>query len=238
MGSILWVIIVLGVVALLEIAFLVFLSKKNKEIKSKKLMSAYPPFLFGMFIAEWEIVLAIVLVVVVIVLAIVSIIFAMKVINSKTKTSDDEVSVTEETNSTQSVIEVEDEVYEKDGRTVKSFSERLSQVSPEINDYYSAIKGELSSFKGIKSKVSFKHESFRLGRQIVARLKIRGKSLYLYLALDPNDYKETKYKVKDMSEYISCQVVPTMYKINLPRRAEYGKKLIGDLMNKLGVEKN
>ena len=144
------------VVALLEIAFLVFLSKKNKEIKSKKLMSAYPPFLFGMFIAEWEIVLAIVLVVVVIVLAIVSIIFAMKVINSKTKTSDDEVSVTEETNSTQSVIEVEDEVYEKDGRTVKSFSERLSQVSPEINDYYSAIKGELSSFKGIKSKVSFK----------------------------------------------------------------------------------
>ena len=54
----------------------------------------------------------------------------------------------------------------------------------------------------------------------VAKLTIRGKSLYLFLALDPNDYKESKYK------------------INLTRRAVYAKELIADLMKKFDTEKN
>ena len=203
-------------------------------------MSAYPPFLFGMFIAEWQIVLVIVLAVAVIALAIVSIIFATKVINRNAKipSKDEEIALAKSTSDEPSDEGVEDSVDKKDGRVIKSFLERLDSCPSETIEYYNAIKNELLSYKNVKSKISFKHESFRLGMPIVARLKIRGKSLYLYLALDPEDYKETKYKVKDMSEYMSCKAVPTMYKINLPRRAEYGKQLIGDLMNKLGVEKN
>ncbi len=239
MGSILWVIIVLGVIMLFEIAFLVYLSKKNKQLKSKKVMSAYPPFLFGMFIAEWEIVLVIILTVVVIALAVVSIIFATKVINSKAKTSteNEEVAVAVDTDN-QSIEGVKDDVDEKEGRIIKSFADRLSQCPPETIEYYNVIKSELLSYKKVKSKISFKHESFRLGMPSVARLKIKGKSLYLFLALNPNDYKDSKYKIKDVSTVSNCKDVPTMYKINLPRRAVYAKELIQDLMKKFNVEKN
>ena len=155
MDSILWVVIILGVLALFEIAFLIYVSKKNKQLKSKKLMSAYPPFLFGMFIAEWEIVLAIVLAVVVIVLAVVSIIFATKVINSKTKTStkDEEIALAKATNENPSTEAVEDAVDEKDSRIVKSFLERLGNCSSETLEYYNDIKNELLSYKKVKSKI-------------------------------------------------------------------------------------
>jgi predicted transport protein len=237
MGSILWVIIVLGVIALFEMIFLVYVSKKNKQLKSKKLMSAYPPFLFGMFIAEWEIVLVIILAVAVIALAIISILFATKVINSRTKvsTKEEEVAVVEESNN-QTIEDVE--VDEKDVSTPKSFLERLENCSAETIAYYNDIKNELLSYKKVKSKISFKHESFRVGMPIVARLKIRRKSLYLFLALDPNEYLDTKYKIKDMSVIGNYKDVPTMYKINLPRRAVYAKELIKDLMEKFNTEKN
>ena len=240
MGSILWAIIVLSVVALFEVAFLVYLLTKNKQFKSKKLMSAYPPFLFGMFIAEWEIVLVIVLAVVVIALAMVSIIFATKVINNQTKTSAkaEEVAVEEESNDDQPIEEVKNEVDEKDEPVRKSFLERLGSCSPETIEYYNDIKNELLSYKNVKSKISFKHESFRLGMPIIARLKIRKKSLYLCLALDPKQYLDTKYKIKDMSAVGNYKDVPTMYKINLPRRAVYAKEMIQDLMGKFNAEKN
>jgi uncharacterized membrane protein len=113
MGSILWIIIVLGVIALLEISFLVFLSKKNNEIKGKKLMSAYPPFLFGMFIAEWQLVFVIVLAVAVIALAVISIIFATKVLNKKTQVEtedeDEEIEVAEENNVDQTIKNIDDD---------------------------------------------------------------------------------------------------------------------------------
>ena len=237
MGSLLWVIIVLGVIALLEIAFLLYLYMKNKQFKNKKLASVYPPFIFGMFIPEAQLVLVIVLAVLVIALAVVAILFALKVINGKTKVlvanngtalgeSEEELAITE------------DDKEEKFNINSKSFTEKLSQSSSEVIKYYNEIRNELLSYKKVKSKISYKHESFRLGMSIVAKLKIRGKSLYLFLALDPNDYKESKYKIKDMSNVKANKDVPTMYKINLPRRAVYAKELIADLMKKYGVEKS
>jgi predicted transport protein len=228
-GSMLWLIIVLAVIVLLEVAFLVFLFKKKNGNKSVKLSSAYPPFVFGMFLAEWQLVMIIVLAVAVVALGVVSTIFAIKFFGKKNK-ANNEVAVAEET-------EDDTDFDVSEVRVSKSFSERLSQASLEVNEYYNSIKDELLSYKGVKSKISFKHESFRLGREIVARLKIRGKSLYLFLALNPSDYQNSKYKIKDVSSVISNKAVPTMYKVNLPRRATYAKELIADLMVKLSAVK-
>ena len=69
-----------------------------------------------MFIAEWELVMVIVLAVVVIALSVVSIIFATKVINSKAKTSTEEkeVAVAEETSNNQSIEDVKNDIDEKE----------------------------------------------------------------------------------------------------------------------------
>ena len=242
MGSLVWLIIVLAIIAIFEIAFLLYLYIKNNQIvKNKKIASVYPPFIFGMFISETQLVLVIVLAVVVIALAVISILSAVKIINRKTQVSEkDNSSSTQENvaeNNEEVALSACEEVAvtnEVDAKSFnynkKSFSEKLSQCTPELLKYYNEIKNELLSYKKVKSKISSKHESFRLGRVTIAKLKVKGKSLYLFLALDPNDYKDTKYKIKDMSAVGNCKDVPTMYKINLPRRAVYAKDLIADLM--------
>ena len=203
-----------------------------------------------MFIPEAQLVLVIVLAVLVIALAVVAILFATKVINFKVQelvkgdasATEKQVEVVKETatlsESEEEIASANDSSERNFGGNVISFSDKLSQSAPEVINYYNEIKNELLSYNKVKSKISFRHESFRLGMPIVAKLKIRGKSLYLFLALDPNDYKDTKYKVKDMSELSNSKDVPTMYKINLPRRVTYAKELIADLMKNITAIKN
>ena len=85
MGSLLWVVILLAVVALLETVFLLYLINKNKKLKSTKLTAAYPPFIFGMFIPEWHLALIIIFVIIVVALAVVDTIYALKVIGYQGK---------------------------------------------------------------------------------------------------------------------------------------------------------
>ena len=228
MGSIMWLIVILAVAVLLEVGFLLFLARKNKQANSTKALAAYPPFIFGMFIAEWQIVLVVVLTIAVVALAVVCIVGATKALNKQTAQAVQPAQP----------LPAEEDDNQKSVRIVKSFSERLSQSSDEVKGYYDTLKNELLSYTTVKSKISFKHETFKVGKNIVAKLKIRGKSLCLFLALDPNDYKGTKYKIRDMAEISNSKDIPTMYKINLPRRVEYAKALISDVMQKFGAQKN
>ena len=114
---------------------------------------------------------------------------------------------------------------------------KLIQSNPEVKGYYDIIKNELMSFKKVKSKINFKKEVFKHGKNVVAKLVFRGKTLCLYLALNPADYENTKYKIEDMSGVSNSGIVPTMYRINLPRRANYAKDLIYDLMKKHDAER-
>ena len=41
-------------------------------------------------------------------------------------------------------------------------------------------------------------ESFRIGKVTIAKLAIRGKTLKLYLALDPSKYIDGRYKIKNI----------------------------------------
>ncbi len=110
----------------------------------------------------------------------------------------------------------------------KSFTAKLIQSADITKQYYSELKNELLSFKGIKNRISWKHETFNVGRRKVAKLSVRGKSLYLYLALDPKQYEGGKYIVEDKSEVASLEGTPLLYKIKNDRRLKYAKELIAE----------
>lgn len=119
----------------------------------------------------------------------------------------------------------------------KSQAAKLMQSDATVKDYYDIIKNELLSYKGVKSRLSWKHESFRKGRVLVAKLKVRGKHLRLLLPLNPNDYIDTKYKVKDLSNKKNHADTPCGYSIKNDRRSVYAKDLIATVMQANGAEK-
>lgn len=86
-------------------------------------------------------------------------------------------------------------------RLKRSFTAKMKQSEPEVKEYYSRLKNELTSYKKLNSNLSWHGDRFNFGRDTVAKINICGKTLCFYLALDPNDpeYKPTVYHQKDVS---------------------------------------
>ncbi len=118
----------------------------------------------------------------------------------------------------------------------RSFTAKLIQASDEVKERYSAIKTALIEY-GAKSRMSWANESFYTGRITVAKFGIRGKTLSLYLALDPSEYEETKYIYDSVSEVKKYAQTPLRMKIRSNRSVKWAKELIVDMMTKLGKEK-
>lgn len=111
----------------------------------------------------------------------------------------------------------------------RSFEAKLIQSDDTVKRYYSELKNCLLSYKKVTPRISWRHESFRKGRPAAAKFVIRGKTLCLCLALDPENYEESKYIVNDMSRYAKFANTPLMYRIKNERRLRYAKELIAFL---------
>ncbi len=138
-------------------------------------------------------------------------------------------------------VQAEPEAYnemlaqERDGlikivyRYRKSFTSRMIQSQGNVQDYYSAIKNLLLSYKGIKGRISWNYEAFNRGRVHVAKLNAKTKTLYLYLALNPEELADTKYGIVDMSSKKKYASVPVLMKIKGDRKFKYALELIEKL---------
>lgn len=119
----------------------------------------------------------------------------------------------------------------------KSFTARLIQSSDETKSWYTILKNELLSYQKVKDRMSWKRESYRRGREPVAKFGFRGKVLCLFLPLDPAEYAESKYKVEDVSMNKSYEDTPCMYRIKNDRRVKRACELIAVVMERLGAVK-
>ncbi len=119
----------------------------------------------------------------------------------------------------------------------KSFQAKLIQSSDAAKEWYSDLKNELLTYKNVTSSVSWKWESYRVKRQHLLKMVFRGKTLCLYMALDPKAYAERKIAVEDVSDVVSLVDTPAMIRVKNNRRAKQAMELIADLMAKFGVEK-
>lgn len=118
----------------------------------------------------------------------------------------------------------------------RSFTARLSQADDDLKENYSELKNELLSYKKIRSRVSWKYDSFYKGRAKCVILQVRGKKLNMYIALKAEDLAP-KYHAKDVSDKKRYENVPTLVKVKGPRSLKYAKQLIAQLMANMGVER-
>ena len=120
----------------------------------------------------------------------------------------------------------------------RPFAEKLLSLPLETREYFDKIDNELRSYKRIFARISEPCVSYRLGRKLVAKLTVRGRTLTLYLALGVNDFKQTVFFQKDSSEIKAYAEVPFTVKVRSDRGLKNALKLVDALASKEGLEKN
>ena len=85
--------------------------------------------------------------------------------------------------------------------------------------------------KGIKSRISWKLESFRKGRAQLFKMKIRGKTICLYCALDPSEFDKAKY-FHERADAKAFSAVPMLVRIRSDRGLKKALSLIDTVMEK------
>ena len=107
-----------------------------------------------------------------------------------------------------------------------SFQAKLVQSAENVQEYYSAIKNALLGFKGVKARTSWNYEAFNKGRMHVAKMIVKPRSLYLYLAIDPAALADTKYTFVDVSEKKKYASTPVLMKIKGERKFKHALELV------------
>ncbi len=116
----------------------------------------------------------------------------------------------------------------------RSFTAMLVQADDALKGYYNDLRNELMRY-GMKSRISWSNESWYVGRTTYAKFAIRGKTLSLYLALDPAVYEGTKYPFRNVSETAKYREVPMQCRIKSDRMTRWTKELIAALAEKHGL---
>ena len=122
------------------------------------------------------------------------------------------------------------EITDADGNVKKirkKFNTRMMYAEPEAKEYYSEVKNYLVMYRA-RGRYSSRCETFRY-KGLVAKVALAGKSIKVFLAIDPSSLVDSKYHFKDMSEKKQYAEVPTMIKVRSPRGLKYFKELV-DLM--------
>ncbi|MGN0806294.1 MAG: hypothetical protein ACI4MC_04575 [Candidatus Coproplasma sp.] len=114
----------------------------------------------------------------------------------------------------------------------RSFIARIIQGTDEQKNYYGQVKTALLSYKKVNSNIAWGAERFNKGRETIARFKIRGKTLCLYLALDPNEFETSVYHQVDVSDNKSMHGTPMMVKIKSPRGVKKAIRLIDTMLER------
>lgn len=118
-------------------------------------------------------------------------------------------------------------------KTPRDFTTKLMRADSELKTHYSAIKNELLRY-GLKQRMSTGNESWYRGRTTYAKFAIRGKTLSLYMALDPDEFEGTKYNFRDTGNVNKYGKVPMRMKIKSDRSVRWVKELIATMAEKKG----
>ncbi len=117
----------------------------------------------------------------------------------------------------------------------KTFEEKLSEADEIIKEGYENIRAELLKYKKVNLRLSKKAVSFRNGRTLIAKMTIVGKTLRVYLALNPAAYETSKYFQRDVADKKSYAEVPMLMRVKSGRAIKKTVKLITDLAEKFSL---
>lgn len=117
----------------------------------------------------------------------------------------------------------------------RSFTAKLILADQKVKEYYAEIATALLRFDKVKSKTVWSGVAFNYGKNRVAYIAINGKTLCLYIALDPQEISDGKYKAKDVGEIKKRAKTPSMLRIKSDGGKRNALKIIALLADKIGL---
>ena len=80
-----------------------------------------------------------------------------------------------------------------------SFAARLALGDETMRTRYTALAETLTAYAGVRRRATWHYDAFYYGRGTCARIGVRGKTVSVYLALAPENYRQSKYHFSDVS---------------------------------------
>ena len=115
-------------------------------------------------------------------------------------------------------------------RYKRSYLSRLIQADDEVKEYYNAVKNELLAYERVKARTSFRLETFKQARVMLAHVNVLGKTLLVYLDLPLEVYVKKNYvSPSDKAD------TPLLVKVKSDRSLEQAIRLIGEMMKAKGI---
>lgn len=121
-------------------------------------------------------------------------------------------------------------------RYKRSFIAKITQSDEDVKYYYSEVKNAFLSYERVHSQVSWSNDRFNLGRETIAKIGIRGKTLCVYFALNADDYPITVYHQKFAGDTKMYEKTPMMVKIKSGVALKRAIRLIEMLMDRFDAE--
>ena len=133
------------------------------------------------------------------------------------------------------LVPAQEEDPEMFTRLKKSFEAKIIESENDVKENYGALKNAFRTFTKVRSQMSWSNERFTFSRDTLAKIAIRGKTLCLYLALDPDEFPETVYHQKYAGDTKMYEKTPMMLKVKTPVAVKRAVRLIELLMERHGA---
>ncbi len=116
-------------------------------------------------------------------------------------------------------------------RYEKDFNARIRLADDKIKEYFVTVSNSLLSLRGVKLRISRSYCTFYVGRTLLARLAVKGKTLYFYAALDPETLPPA-YFARDAKEIRRYAATPALLRVRSDRWLKYALQLTEQLADR------
>ena len=120
-------------------------------------------------------------------------------------------------------------------RYKRSFKAKIIESTEDVKNFYFDLKNALLSYARVSSQVSWSNDRFTYAGDTVAKIGVRGKTLCLYVALNPDEFPSSVYHQKFAGDTKMYEKTPMMIKIKSGVAVKRGIRLIEMLMENLGA---
>ena len=122
-------------------------------------------------------------------------------------------------------------------RYKRSFTAKIIESDEEIKKYYSALKNAFLAYPKMSSQINWSNDRFAYNNETVGKIGVRGRTLCVYLALNPEEFPESVYHQKFAGDTKMYEKTPLMMKVKSNVALKRSIRLIELLGERLGAVK-